>query len=318
VSVLEAKQARRTYGRRVALHGFDLCIERGEVVALLGPNGAGKSTVFDLLLGLIAPSEGRITVFGERPHAGMRTRVGAMLQDAGLPEQYRVGELVRLVARSYPKAHPVDETLDRVGLAPRRRQSVATLSGGERQRLLLALATVGGPELLLLDEPTSAMDVESRRSFWEQTLSAVERGATLLFATHDLAEADAVADRVVLLHEGRMIADATPAKLKQLVPSCLVTVATDAPGATIGSWSGVKRVQPAAPGKGVTPEGLALVTVSAADAGQVVVPLVKAGYQVEQLTIVDADLEAAFMHLTRGGSTDRLPIPVPAQPGVLR
>jgi ABC-2 type transport system ATP-binding protein len=136
-----------------------------------------------------------------------------MLQSAGLPEQVTVRELVRLIGRSYPQAVPVDEVLDRVALTGRATRTVTALSGGERQRLLLALALVGEPELLLLDEPTAAMDVVSRRAFWSQARAAVGHGATVLFATHDMTEAETVADRILVIARGCLIADGTPAEL---------------------------------------------------------------------------------------------------------
>ena len=199
----------KRYGATTALAGVDLTVARGEIVALLGPNGAGKTTIFELLLGLVRPTAGRVSVLGAPPGAN-RHRVGAMLQSAGLPEQLRVGELVHLIGRAYPLPMPTEDVLEHTALTDRARRAVTALSGGERQRLLLAMALVGGPELLLLDEPTAAMDVTSRRTFWQLARASVAEGATLLFATHDLAEAEAVADRVVVLANGRVLADAPP------------------------------------------------------------------------------------------------------------
>jgi ABC-2 type transport system ATP-binding protein len=209
MSVLELEKVHKTYGGAPALEGLDLTVERGEIVAILGPNGAGKTTAFELLLGLVRPTSGTVRVLGERPGNRARGRTGAMLQSAGLPEQTTVRELVRLIARSYPQALDVDDVLARTALTKRARRTVTTLSGGERQRLLLALALVGAPELLLLDEPTAAMDVASRRTFWEQARASVLDGATILFATHDLSEASAVADRVLVISQGRLVADTT-------------------------------------------------------------------------------------------------------------
>ncbi|WP_432487349.1 ABC transporter ATP-binding protein [Kineococcus sp. SYSU DK018] len=211
MAAIEMTGVVKTHGPVRALDGIDLRVDEGEIVALLGPNGAGKSTAFDVLLDLVRPTAGRVEVLGGPP-AAARGRVGAMLQSAGLPEQVTVRELVRLVGRAHPRALPVDEVLARTGLTSRAGRTVTALSGGERQRLLLALALVGQPELLLLDEPTAAMDVLSRRSFWSQARAAAG-GATLLFATHDLAEAAAAADRVVVLAAGRVVADGTPASL---------------------------------------------------------------------------------------------------------
>ena len=207
----------KRYGDVRAVDSLDLHVRRGEVVALLGPNGAGKSTTFELLLGLLRPTEGTVQVLGQSPGGAVRARIGAMMQGAGLPEDVTVRELVRLIGRAYPFALDVDDVLHRTALADRARRTVTNLSGGERQRLLLAAALVGVPELLLLDEPTAALDVASRRAFWAQARASVSGGATLLFTTHHLDEAFSEADRVVVLLGGRVVADAPPAELAATV-----------------------------------------------------------------------------------------------------
>ncbi len=212
VAVLELEDVHKEYAGVAALDGLDLRVEEGELVAVLGPNGAGKTTTFELLLGLARPTRGRVRVLGDRPGA-QRARVGAMLQGAGLPDQVTVRELVGLVGRAYPRAYPTDDVLARTALTRHADKVVTALSGGERQRLLLAMALVGAPDLLLLDEPTAAMDVASRRAFWERARESVAEGATVVFATHDLLEAQAVAARVVVVADGRVRADATPDEL---------------------------------------------------------------------------------------------------------
>ena len=212
MTVIEMSEVTKTYGGVHALESLNLTVERGGIVALLGPNGAGKTTMFELLLALARPSRGQVKVLGGAPSAA-RGRIGAMMQSAGLPEQVSVRELVRLIGRSYPHALSVEEVLKRVNLTGRATRTVNTLSGGERQRLLLALALIGEPELLLLDEPTAAMDVASRRAFWAQARAAVGHGATVLFATHDMAEAETVANRILVMSRGRLLADGTPAEL---------------------------------------------------------------------------------------------------------
>jgi ABC-2 type transport system ATP-binding protein len=203
----------KAYGDVAALTDVSFDVAEGEIVALLGPNGAGKSTLFELMLGLIQPTAGSLRVLGKTPGGDVRHRVGAMLQDGGLPGQVTVAELVRLVGRSYPSMLPVAEVLARTGLSEKCRRRISALSGGERQRTLLAAATIGAPALLLLDEPTSAMDLEARRSFWAHTRESIRDGATLVFATHDLREAEAIADRVLLIRGGRLVADGTTAEL---------------------------------------------------------------------------------------------------------
>lgn len=282
-----------------ALDGLDLHVAKGEVVALLGPNGAGKTTAFELLLGLTRPSSGEVRVLGGTPGGSARNRVGVMLQGAGLPELVTVAEVVRLIGRSYPAQFTVADTLARVGLTDRADRTVTNLSGGERQRLLLALAIVAEPEVLLLDEPTSAMDVESRHAFWDHARTSIADGATMLFATHDLAEADAVADRVIVIQDGRMVADAPPEELKRMVAATVVGVTTDASVETVEKLPGAERVQIDRSVGHTTPPGMRRLLVDVAHAEDVVVPLVQQGYEIADLRIDDTDLEAAFVHLTR-------------------
>ncbi len=212
MAVVEMRDVHKDYPGVRALDGIDLQVRRGEIVAILGPNGAGKTTAFELLLGLARPSSGTVEVLGSAPGA-QPGRIGAMMQGAGLPEQTTVRELVRLIGRSYPQAHDVDDVLERTALARRADRTVTLLSGGERQRLLLALALIGAPDLLLLDEPTAAMDVASRRAFWDQARASAGDGATIVFATHDLAEASAMAQRVLVMDAGRVVVDSTPEEL---------------------------------------------------------------------------------------------------------
>jgi ABC-2 type transport system ATP-binding protein len=209
------EQVTRRYGTLTALDGLQLQIGRGQSVALLGPNGAGKTTTVELLLGLIQPDAGRVRLFGGPPSRAIAAgRVGAMLQDAGLPQGVRVAELIDLIRGLYPEPLSLADALricDLDGVAERR---VERLSGGQRQRLRLALALAGNPELLVLDEPTAALDVQARRAFWQRVRVWVAAGRTVLFATHRLEEADIVADRVIVLHGGRLVAEGTPEQMK--------------------------------------------------------------------------------------------------------
>jgi ABC-2 type transport system ATP-binding protein len=203
------------FGDTQAVDGLDLAIPRGATVALLGPNGAGKSSTVNALLGLIRPAAGTIRVLGRSPAAAVRAgSVGAMLQHGGLPSEARVGEVLDLARRSFPTAWPLDDLVATAGIDGLLGRSTDALSGGQRQRVLLALALAGAPPLLLLDEPTSAMDVEGRRAFWTTMRGLADRGHTVVFATHHLDEADAVADRVVVLAGGRLVADGPAAQLK--------------------------------------------------------------------------------------------------------
>jgi ABC-2 type transport system ATP-binding protein len=205
----------RRFGAITAVDGLSLHIERGETVALLGPNGAGKTTAVEVLLGLMQPDAGTVRLFGGRPaDAVARGRVGAMLQDAGLPSGATVAELIGLMQGLYPDPLSLEDALRLTDLGDVAGRQTQRLSGGQRQRVRLAMALAGNPELLVLDEPTAALDVEARRGFWDRARASVAEGRTLLFATHRLEEADAVADRVVVISRGRLVADGTPDEVK--------------------------------------------------------------------------------------------------------
>ncbi len=203
------------YGGLKAVDGLNLELRRGQTVALLGPNGAGKSTSLDMLLALRKPTGGKIRMFGEDPyHAVKSGRVGAMLQSGGLMPEVTVRELVTLITGLHPKPEPVDVTMRRAGVDGFADQRVDKLSGGQTQRVRFALAICGKCELIVLDEPTAAMDVETRRLFWDSMKEEVALGRTLLFATHYLEEADQAADRILVINRGRLLADGTPAQIK--------------------------------------------------------------------------------------------------------
>ncbi|MBW4040965.1 MAG: ABC transporter ATP-binding protein [Acidobacteria bacterium] len=220
----------KQFGRLRAVDGIDLTIDRGEVVALLGPNGAGKSTTIDLALGLSTPSGGSAELFGGRPRdAVVAGRVGAMLQGGALLPTTTVVESVALVAAAHRHPLPVAEALARAGVAAFAKQKVARLSGGQLQRARFAVAIVSDPELLILDEPTAAMDVEGRRAFWTSMRDLTGTGRTVVFATHYLDEADAFADRVVMMSRGRVVADGTPAEVKAVVAGRTVAFSARAP-----------------------------------------------------------------------------------------
>ena len=204
-----------TTGSLKAVDGLNLDLRAGETVALLGPNGAGKSTSLDMLLALRKPTSGKIEMFGSDPyHAVKSGRVGAMLQSGGLMPEVTVRELVTLVTGLHPRPEPVEITLKRAGIAQFADQRVDRLSGGQTQRVRFALAICGQSELIVLDEPTTAMDVETRRLFWDSMKDEVAQGRTLLFATHYLEEADQAADRILVINRGRLLADGTPAEIK--------------------------------------------------------------------------------------------------------
>jgi len=213
--VVAFENVSKRFGKLKAVDGLHLELHAGQTVALLGPNGAGKSTSLDMLLALRKPSGGKITMFGADPyHAVKSGRVGAMLQSGGLMPEVTVRELIELVTGLHPRPEPVDLTMRRAGIDGFASQRVDKLSGGQTQRVRFALAICGKSELIVLDEPTVAMDVETRRHFWDTIKQEVAQGRTLLFATHYLEEADQAADRILVINRGRLVADGTPAEIK--------------------------------------------------------------------------------------------------------
>ncbi|MFD6497434.1 ABC transporter ATP-binding protein [Streptomyces sp. NPDC060188] len=213
----------KTFGAVRAVAGIDLDVARGETVALLGRNGAGKSTAISLLLGLNEPDGGSVALFGGRPEESVRAgRVGAMLQDTRPVSRVTVRELVSFVAGRYPAPLPVTETLRLAGVEELAGRRVDRLSGGQAQRVRFALALAGDPALIVLDEPTAALDVEARQAFWESMRAYALRGHTVLFSTHYLEEADAHADRIVVLDRGRIVADGTGEELRRSAGGGLV------------------------------------------------------------------------------------------------
>ncbi|MEV8534879.1 ABC transporter ATP-binding protein [Streptomyces sp. NPDC051211] len=222
-SVIEVEELRRSYsGGFEAVRGVSFSVAPGEIFALLGTNGAGKTSTVELLEGLAAPSAGRVRVFGMDPYrerAEVRPRTGVMLQEGGFPSDLSVTETVRMWAGVTSGARPGAEVLELVGLADRSSVRVKQLSGGERRRLDLALALLGRPEVLFLDEPTTGMDPEGRRDAWELVRSLQAEGTTVLLTTHYLEEAEELADRLAILHEGELVLSGSPAEVTATRPS---------------------------------------------------------------------------------------------------
>jgi ABC-2 type transport system ATP-binding protein len=205
----------KSYGAIEAVAGVDLQVAPGEVVAILGPNGAGKSTTIDMLLGLTRPDSGTARLFGRPPQSAVAAgAVGAMLQTGGLIRNLSVEELVTVMASLYPHPVPVPEVLERTGLGDVAATATHKLSGGQTQRVRFALSLVSNPDLMVLDEPTVGLDVESRYAFWAAVRGLAAQGRTVAFATHYLEEADAFADRIVLMARGRIVADASTSEIK--------------------------------------------------------------------------------------------------------
>ncbi len=269
----------------------------GETVALLGPNGAGKSTTIDMMLGLTRPDEGRVELFGMPPSDAIAAgAVGVMLQTGGLIRDLSVRELITMMASLYAEPLGVDEVLEVTGLRDIADRRTQKLSGGETQRTRFALALVSNPELLVLDEPTVALDVESRHDFWAAMRGFTARGKTVVFATHYLEEADAYADRVVLMSLGRVVADGPPTEIKARVGRRLIRATlADVDPAVLAGLPGVVAVDR----HGQT------VELRCTDSDAAVRALLAVYPQVRDLEIQGAGLEEAFLELTVNG--DRQP-----------
>jgi ABC-2 type transport system ATP-binding protein len=280
----------KRYGEVVALDRLSFTIERGETVALLGPNGAGKSTAVDLLLGLRAPDDGSVTVLGGTPARAVAAgRVGGMLQTGSLPQGSRVRDLLALARSLYGARRSIAELLELADLADLAGRPASKLSGGQTQRLRFALALAGRPELLFLDEPTVAMDVESRHRFWAIVRAVAADGTGVVFATHYLEEADRVADRILLIDHGRLLREGTPAAIRaeQTVRTVRCTLA-DPDRAGLATLPGVRDV--IVHGHDVT--------LTTTDADALVGALYALGQPVRDLQVSAAALEDAFLRLT--------------------
>ncbi|HEX8151589.1 MAG TPA: ABC transporter ATP-binding protein [Thermoanaerobaculia bacterium] len=209
-------QVTKRYGSTVALDAIDFHIKPGELVALLGANGAGKTTAVRLLLGLASPTSGIARVFGQDPRDAVnRRRTGAMLQIGKVPDTLKVREHIDLFSSYYPDPMPRAEVIEAAGLSGLEARKYGDLSGGQKQRVLFALAICGNPELLILDEPTVGLDVEARRALWRQIRLFIARGRSILLTTHYLDEAEALANRIVVIDKGTVVAEGTPAEIKR-------------------------------------------------------------------------------------------------------
>jgi ABC-2 type transport system ATP-binding protein len=272
------------------VRGVDIEIEMGETVALLGPNGAGKSTTIDMMLGLLAPDGGDVSLFGRSPADAVAAgAVGAMLQTGSLIRDLSVRELVTMMGSLYPKPLGVEEVLELTGAHEFASQRTQKLSGGQTQRVRSAVALVSNPELLVLDEPTVAMDVEGRHAFWRTMREFATRGKTVLFATHYLEEADAYADRAVLMAHGRVVADGPTNEIKAMVGTR--TIRATLPGADLAALAALPGVS------GVDRRGEA-VMLTCADSDQTIRALLVGYPDARDIEIIAAGLEEAFLTLT--------------------
>jgi len=280
----------KSYGDNViALRDVSLDIHPGELNALLGPNGAGKTTAVKLLLGLAAPTSGIARVFNADPRdAANRARTGAMLQVARVPETLRVREHVKLFSTYYPDPLPFEQVVAAAGLSGIESKKFGDLSGGQKQRVLFALAICGNPDLLILDEPTVGLDVEARRGMWTQIRSFVAKGKSILLTTHYLEEADALADRVVVIDRGRIIAEGSPAEIKARAAGKRIRVRTRL---SLDEVRALPFVASASNGGGT-------IEITTTSSDEVLRALMARDTSLADIEITSAGLEDAFLALT--------------------
>ncbi len=217
-SAVKLDHVSKSFGGIKAVDNISLEVNPGEIVAILGPNGAGKTTAISLMLGLRKPDSGSANLFGRNPqNPSAREHVGVMLQESDFPAGIKVSELVEMVGKYYPTRLATQEAISRAGLESKSHVVASTLSGGQKKRLSFALSIVGNPDILFLDEPTAALDVEARRDFWSQVSDFSKSGKTVILTTHYLEEADTLAERIVVINQGQVVAEGSPAQIKARV-----------------------------------------------------------------------------------------------------
>lgn len=302
-----ARGLTKKFGNVTAVDGIDIRIGSGDVVALLGPNGAGKTTTLDMMLGLIPPSSGSLEVLGGSPSDAVRAgRISALLQTGGLLADMTVRETVRYVAATYEDPAPIEEVLERTGLVELAGRRVSKCSGGEQQRLKFALALLAEPDVLILDEPTTGMDVGARRKFWDTMHAEATEGRTVIFATHYLQEAEEFANRIILMNRGKIAADGSMQDVRAIAGMRRVRAKVDGGRGGSGGQCGsggqhradelIAAVTTAFAGTTASFDGETLHIIT--PDSDAVARHVLADPAVSDVTITDSSLEDAFMTLT--------------------
>lgn len=292
VVLARLRGARKRFGKVVALDGVDLELQGGQMLALLGANGAGKTTAIALMLGLLAPDAGEVELFGQSPQElAARRRIGVMLQSAGIADTSKVGELLQLTRSYYPQPRSVADCVALAGLDGLLDRRYGRLSGGQQRRVQFALAICGNPRLLFLDEPTTGLDIEARQTLWRAIRELVAQGCAVLLTTHYLEEAEALADRVVVLNRGRVVASGDIAEIRAHVAQRRIRCLSALDVARIGGWPDVRSAQRA-------DARIEIVTDAAED---VVRRLLAEDAALSELEVQRAGLAEAFIEITRDG-----------------
>ena len=285
--------ATKRYGSENVVNGFSFEAQPGEIVALLGPNGAGKTTSISMMLGLKRMTAGQAAIFGHTPtDISARQRTGIMLQESGLPSTLKVREIVELFSRLYPNPIGNQDAIEAAMLTHKSENRIANLSGGERQRLYFALAIIGDPDLLFLDEPTVGMDVTARNIFWERIRQMHARGKTIVLTTHYLEEADALAERIVVMNKGHQVAAGTPAQIKASVMGKIVRFRSPRLALTSAGLNALPGID-----KVTTEDNRAEIYTKTPE--ETVRALLNGDFDVHDLEVTGASLEEAFVALTR-------------------
>ncbi|TPV53927.1 ABC transporter ATP-binding protein [Aestuariibacter sp. GS-14] len=294
-TLVSVRQLSKYFGKETALDAINLTIHANEVVALLGENGAGKTTTISTLLGQLRPDVGEVLVFNHKPgHWAAKQQMGVMLQSAALPDNVTVIEQLRLFASYYPNSLPLDYVLKTALLTDLTNRKVQTLSGGQKQRLLFAMAIIGNPRLVILDEPTVGLDATARREFWTCIRTLAANGTSVLLTTHYLEEADALSDRIVVLSKGRVVAEGIPADIKaRLGGKCIRFRSTHA----------IANIESLLPDVQVQRRGDYIELISATPEAHLYA-LLASGGNVQDLTVTGISLEDAFLHLTQTPHTN--------------
>jgi ABC-2 type transport system ATP-binding protein len=292
---VELENASKSFGSVQALRNVSLKVEAGEVVAFLGPNGAGKTTAISIMLGLRSPSSGHARIFGQNPREPKnRARIGVMLQESGVPGLLKVRELIQLFTQFYHAPLLVSKVLEMANLTEKANAIASTLSGGQKQRLYFALAICGNPDVLFLDEPSVALDVESRRSFWQEISGFAKTGKTVILTTHYLEEADALANRIIVINKGEIVAQGSPAQIKSRVGGKNVSFKLEVGNAdSLENLGHVQRFSK-------TGESINLYTL---EPEKVLQEVFARGLQISNLNVAGAGLEEAFMEITERGAS---------------